>query len=211
MCDPEVQIPVYILNIAGNNDIHLNAHATFSDRIEFAIAWEDTAYHINNIISTWDKIKNCVKHAISQEEDVIILCDTACQFSDSYNYNSLIDAVVEAASFNSDILLGQLNSFNQAVPVNDHIFWIDAFDYSPFIIIYRNFYEAILTTEIEEQQSIGEILSYLTSKKLTVFPFFTTTAPWHPVTGLAKTPALKESGEKLALHRAIYERYIAGR
>jgi len=119
----------------------------------------------------WHTIRRIVQMAVVNKDDVIIICEDNHEFSSSYSKNFLIKNIVEAHHQGADILCGGISNFIQAVPLTENRLWVDSFMSTQFIILYRKFFIKILEEPFDDTVIADNLLSELTSNKMTLFPF----------------------------------------
>lgn len=150
----------FSLNIIGSEDKQLLEQPQFEHFDITSIAIDQSGFS--------DALKKSVRTAIALNSDFIFLSTENHQFSDSFNFQTLISSIDLAKKYHFDIICGGFARFGVAVPIHDSLLWIDHFYSCNFIVINNSMYEKILGRG--HLPSIDS-LSHLTANKLVVFPF----------------------------------------
>lgn len=119
----------------------------------------------------WEAIKVVSKDAIKNDEDVIIITNANQRFSNIYSRKFLLENILDSHTQGTDILLGNLSYFSQAVPIAKNRFWIDRFFGFNFMVIFKKFFSIISNANYKETIPLDLFISSLTSNKLVFFPF----------------------------------------
>lgn len=164
-------IPTYIITLPERAERLEHIQKQFDGRKEFDVTSVETVKHEKNEVGLWHTIRKIIQRALVNEDDVIIICKDGHEFSDSYSKKFLIKNIIEAHDQAADILCGGIANFNQAVPLTENRLWIDSFMSTQFIILYRKFFTKILEEPFDNTVIVDDLLSELTSNKMTFFPF----------------------------------------
>src|SRR5690606_8564258 len=89
-------------------------------------------------------IKKCIEVAVGHSEDFIIISTNNHRFSNSYNKDLLVSNLITAHEYGCDLLCGRIGMFDNAVPINSSLLWIDRYAFCNFVVIYKSFYNTIL-------------------------------------------------------------------
>lgn len=143
---------------------------SFESRQEFDVktfVYEETKsiskIHLKNL-------KTIIKSSIKDEEDVIIYCDHTHTFSKQYDKTIFLSSILKAHSLGADLLYSSADGvFEHAVPISDHLIWVDQFNCMQFIVIFRSIFNKILT-EPFQGGSLGLHLSRLSTNKMIFLP-----------------------------------------
>jgi hypothetical protein len=192
-------LPVYFIHDQSAKNSIEDFKTFFVSRKEFEINIQESKGGI-----TLKSLQKCINIAIEKEEEVIIICNTKHNFNDNYNFDSLINNILKANEYGCEILLGGFDKFNHAVPINTSLFWIDSFSSSNFMILFSSVFEKILNEQEVETANIYEILSYITSHKMTMFPFISI-SDYSDIETLVK---YQHTGEHLSVYKDVYDTYL---
>ncbi|WP_312330339.1 hypothetical protein [Sphingobacterium sp.] len=167
----EMQISTYI--VYGNDRLYesFQIEKQFVDRKEFIIkniAYEDDG---NELLCHWKAFQSVIKSALNDDEDVILICEADHIFTKGYDKQVLFDCIFQAAHLGADIILGGVTQSPQSIMVDDNLCWIDSFRSSQFILVFRDFFQVLLETSIDETESFDVKLSNLTGNKYVIHPF----------------------------------------
>jgi len=207
-----IAIPVYMIGHPMDNNSLKNVLKQFEGRDEFHLNIIALKQYLQGSLNYWQTIKKCVEKAIDEQEDCFILCEFDHVFTPHYNKNFLIRNIIEAHNQGCNILCGGIGSFHDAVPLTRNRFWIDNFLTSSFTVIYRKFYQQILTEIGTDKLTSDQILSKITSQKMVLYPFI---AVRH-YSNITELDPLKceimirfsESETKLKTYQKVYDRFL---
>jgi len=165
---------VYVANLSARKERKENIYKEFKDRNEFYLhvvsAFEDPI----GAIGLWKTIQHIFKEWVNKEESFIILCEDDHQFTQKYDCHFLIERIKEAQEKNADVLLGGVSWFKDAIQVSENLFWVEKFSGLQFTIIFKKFYEKILSARFSETDVADHKISSLSDKKFIIFPFIST-------------------------------------
>ena len=147
-------VPTYIINLVERTDRLSHIQQQFVGKHEFDVKIVEACKHPIGAIGLWQSILKIIRTAISDDDDVIIICEDDHEFAKSYSKEYLLDNIIEAATQGVEILTGGIANFYQAVPVSKNRLWIDSFWCTQFIVIYRSIFQKILS-------QVDQIFSYL--------------------------------------------------
>lgn len=174
-----VMISTYIGRCEVNNE--------FLYRPEFDI------HHIE-CSDKWNIFRQAVELASQNGDDeAIAICMGGHRFSPDYSKIKFIDYVVRSARMGTHILLGGCGSFVNLFPVKNNLYWVDRFHDSNFYVVFQSAYPIILESQLEEGETLEDVLSRTLSNKLLVSPFISTSSD--------------EAKAKLTVYRNIVLKY----
>lgn len=164
-------IPVYIINLNERKERKKHILNEFRDKKEFLYQVISTEKDKNPRMGLWNNIVHAVNLAKRNNDDIIIICEDDHYFTENYSSGLLIKEIYEAYEQGADILLGGIGGFGQAIPVGYRRYWIDSFWCTQFLIIYKQFYNEILSYKFKETDTADGVLSQLTMNKMVIYPF----------------------------------------
>jgi hypothetical protein len=135
----------------------------FSGKEEFLVNIIAPVIDEDNVISLPKTIQHIIRKVIVTDTDCVLICQDDHRFTDSYSKNNLIECISQAKELGADILCGGLGVFRSALRVSKNIFWVEDFAGLPFTIIFRSFFESILTSH-------SKIFPF-TNGKFFIYPF----------------------------------------
>lgn len=167
----QVVMPTYVINLKKRLDRKKHIVKQFNAREEFQIKICNGIENAKGQIGLWESIKKVIRIAKKANDDIIIICEDDHIFTDHYNKDFLIKNIVKAHALNADVLLGGICHFNSAVKASENLFWVDEFYCTQFMIVFENFFDAILNEKYDEYMSVDGKISAISANKLVLFPF----------------------------------------
>ena len=164
-------IPTYVINLLERKDRLLHIQHQFEGKNEFDVTIIEACKHTIGAVGLWESILKIIKIAISNDDDVIIICEDDHEFTKGYSKEYLLDNIIEAANQGAEVFSGGIANFFQAVPVSENRLWIDSFWCTQFIIVYKSLFKKILEEPFKEDDTADGKLSEMTSHKMTLLPF----------------------------------------
>ena len=165
---------------------------------------KNIAIKANDIFTKWEAISSCINEAVSNEDDFIYISFSQIDMACSYDKFEFLNNIVKASQLGCELLLGNIEMFNHAVPLTDHLFWIDSFSSSSLIVLFSPVYKKILSAPPDPYETdIYSYLSYITSHKMAIYPFVVEMNK----SSLVKAGGFQEIGEQLSVYQSIYKKY----
>lgn len=166
-----IQHSTYIINLKKRTDRKAHILEEFDNFPEFNIRLVEPVPHQSAVISLWETIKYIIRDLANDTDDYILICEDDHQFTKDYSNEFLIQSINEAKDLKADILLGGVSAFKHALSVSPSLCWVEGFNATQFVIIYRKFFKEILTTDFNEYDSADRKLSAITTNQFFVNPF----------------------------------------
>lgn len=166
-----VVLPTFIIAQKEEKKTHNAVINQFSGRYEFDVTIIEAFTYEAKEPGTWLGLKNIIKTAIENDEDVIIVCRENHQFTKHYRFSNFIKLIYQAGLLGCNILVGGVEAFNLALPITTNVFWIDSFWSSKLIVIYNSFYRNILEEPFCDSDTLEGKFSEMTSNKMVIHPF----------------------------------------
>ena len=198
-CD--ITIPTYIISQKGTQSRLVNTAKAFSDKDEFELIIVDDP--VSDPISA---LKQSIRIAIENDDDIIIVCNEDHEFSDGYSKEYLIRNVIEAHEQGAGYLVGGTGSFGAVIPVSENRYWVNNVLSWQFIVIYKSIFQRIMDAPSDQHTIPDTFLSEITSNKMLLYPFVSAQKTPEAAPGYRLPP----SNERLACIREAYEKYING-
>jgi len=170
-------IPVFVVNLKKRVERKAHIQKEFYQRDEFDVTIIEAQEHRIGALGLWHTVKSILNKAINSPEDYIVICEDDHQFSEHYSKELLIDSIDEAKMRKADLLGGGVAWFNSALPVSEHIFWVEKFSGFQFTVIFRQFFTTILNVDLDDgtnfrkNDTVDLKLSSLTANKFFIYPF----------------------------------------
>jgi len=164
-------IPVYIINLKERLDRKAHILNEFKDRSEFQIHLFEAIHDPVGAVGLWKSIREIIKLAKQQEEDIVIICEDDHQFTAAYEYEAFVKNIELGAELGANILLGGVTGgFSNTLRITESLHWLDGFWGTQFVIVYRHFYDRILDEEFDQTVVADGKLSEMTANKFTFYP-----------------------------------------
>lgn len=196
----QIGLPLYIITDKSN----------LNDCFDIGcFGFTSTTFQISNnyYLERWKALCKCIDIAKRNEDDFIIVTFGSFILKKDFEKFILLNNIVKSASLSCDILLGNIEKFNHAVPINQSIFWIDSFSQSSFIVLFTSVYEKILSNPpTSEEVNIYNYLSYVTSNKMAVYPFVIESSIL--IKEYDSGIKFQENGKQLAVHQKVFREYL---
>jgi hypothetical protein len=190
-----ITLPAYVLTTGEENTVAAILKQ-FEDKPEFELTILPLDNERYPPISYWEILRNCIRQAISNDDDVIIICDDEHSFTDKYERDIFIQHILDAHTQGCELLSGGIEEADQVVQVARSRFWINHFTSSPFLVLYRKVFEKILAEPYHGIEPPEAVLSEIATNKILIYPFIS--APRHP-----DTVVLKYAGTESFLKKVI--------
>ena len=186
----------------------------FKNLKEFCLIFVPAIAHKTGCIGLWRTIQNLLLDLNNNADEMIILCEDDHQFSEKYNYPLLKEKIMEAKENDADILLGGVSWFKDAVQISQDLFWVEKFSGLQFTVVFKKFYEKILSATFLETDAADYKISDLSDKKFIIHPFISTqkefgysdVTPKNGEEGFVET-CFKETSERLQLLKNVETYY----
>ncbi|MFS4471984.1 hypothetical protein [Chryseobacterium sp. T20] len=88
------------------------------------------------------ELKNIIKK--NYEEEHVIISTSQHQFCSNFSQEYLESCIDKVKKIGGNLLLGGLLSFEKTIEATDHIFWVDGFKGSQFLIIFKKTFPLFL-------------------------------------------------------------------
>jgi hypothetical protein len=170
----EITIPTYIIPELQIGFDSVTSTNIFPEKPEFNMQLSQPATKISNEKDIWENLRAVISAAIDNDDDLIIICKQDIEFTSAYSKKYLLQNIFVAHAEGADILCGDVQQFSRTVPIAPNRFWIDAFSGSALLILFKKFFQKILDEPYNESLKLDQALSQMTSNKMVLFPFITT-------------------------------------
>lgn len=165
------KISAYAINLVKRPDRKASVLREFVNKREFRLAIVPAVVHEVGSYGLWQTICRIVKHANDVSLDYVLICEDDHQFTESYSAAVLNRAIASAAHLNADVLCGGVSWFNQVLQIEKCLFWVDRFNATQFMVIFRKFYDKMIAAEFNEGDDADLKISSLTDDILLVYPY----------------------------------------
>lgn len=211
-----IMIPTYIINLKERIDRRLHILQEFANKPEFDVRVVDAIKHKTGAVGLWQTIRKCVESGIENDDDLIIVCEDDHKFTEHYDRDIFIQNILEAHEQGCDILSGGIGGFYHAVPITKQRYWIDYFWCTQFIVLFRKFFNKILSAPYDDKVTADDKISAITTHKMVLYPFISiqhdfgysdVTRHNNDIPGNI-TQFFKEADKKLSGYKCVYEQLI---
>lgn len=167
----ELSIPTYIINLKKRKDRLDHIISQFKDKKEFELHIQEACENSIGAIGLWESICQIIRIAVKENEDVILFCEDDHEFTEYYDTKKFISAILEAHRLGANLLLGGISGgFSNILPLKSGLFWLDAFWGTQFVVVFKNFYHAILNEPFSNTDVADAKFSEMTSNKFVIHP-----------------------------------------
>lgn len=164
-------IPTYIINLKSRTDRRDHIINEFKGRNEFTVNIVDACEHKVGAIGLWNTIKQIIQKGQNEEREYVLICEDDHQFTDEYSAQFLFDCIEGAKEKDASILAGGIHWYQDILQISENIFWATEFTGTQFIIIFKEFFPAILGAEFDEFDAADLKMSVLTNRFFFIYPF----------------------------------------
>ena len=166
-----LSVPTYIIiNEEKNPNNKENVLKEFSGHDEFVITVVNTFENEG----TWNTVARILKGLPEEKPEFILICEDSHQFTPAYSSAYLVDNIRAAQRMEADILIGGPGSFDNAVRVAEHLYWVEDFNGFQFIIFFNKFFEPVLNSAFRDCDDMDVKLSRPTGRKMFIHPYIST-------------------------------------
>ncbi|WP_201747914.1 glycosyltransferase family 25 protein [Chitinophaga vietnamensis] len=161
-------IPTYIiLNEKKYPGIEAYARNTFADRNEFAV----TFCNERESEGWWNTVARILRGLPDDGPELVLIGEGDHLFTADYSPAYLAESINAAKHMDADILIGGASSFDNAIRVAEHLYWVDGFDGFQFIIFFRKFFQPVLAATGGSGDDVNLKAYRPQGRKLLVHPF----------------------------------------
>ena len=169
--DVETYIPIFAINLPERTDRKKHITLEFSERKEFELHFVAASRNSNSRMGLWQSIVRIVRKAAAANEQFVAICEDDHYFTKNYSPNLLMKEMQLAFQLGADILSGGIGGFGRALKRAFHLYEVDWFWCTQFIVIYSSLFDSILSYDFKEQDTADGVLSALAHRKLVIYPF----------------------------------------
>ena len=129
-------------------------------------------------------------------------------FNNFYTKEYLVDTIIQAHNVGATILIGGCEDFGYAYPISKGLFWINSFSRSGFIVVYKRIFREIMRYEFGQDDIVENILSSMTSHKITLYPAISISNPALNIISDYSSMAYQGANLRLKKLQESYIRFI---
>lgn len=170
MSHTDFTIPTYIINLPERTDRRRHVLAQFEGKSEFDTRIIEAVRHPIGAVGLWESMLKAVRMAIENDDDVMIICEDDHIFTPGYSKEYLLNSIIQAHEAGANLLLGGIAAFSNVIQVCPHLWWVDSFWSTQFVVVYRKFFDQILNEPFEDTDTADGKFSVMTSNKMLMVP-----------------------------------------
>ena len=167
----DMYMPIYAINLPERKDRREHIVSEFNKRSEFELHFVNASRNSNSRLGLWQSIVRIVRMASEKGEQFVTLCEDDHYFTKNYSPKLLMTEMQLAFQMGADILSGGIGGFGGAIKRGFHLYEVDWFWCTQFIVIYSSLYERILSYDFKEEDTADGILSAIARTKMVIYPF----------------------------------------
>lgn len=164
-------IPVHIINLKKRVERKAHVLNEFSKHPEFDAIIIEAIESSEGAVGLWMTIIKILQEGRLYKDSCIVICEDDHEFTDEYSIDLLLDAIDYVSERKGDVLFAGVSWLNNAVPVTEHIYWVEKSSGTQFMIIFKGFFSAIINASFTNFDSADTKISVLTDKKYFISPF----------------------------------------
>lgn len=169
--DDKISIRAFLVHSAKVERTLSLSSNRFEGRGEFDVKLKGSLKSRSSSREELARLREIIQLSIKEKDGVIVYCNSLNKFSKYYDRNNLIRSIVDANRLGIDIIYGsEGGDFTHALPLSKHFIWIDRYTALGFIIIFKSLFLSILQTPMENEESLGNFVSRLSSNKILISP-----------------------------------------
>lgn len=165
---------VFVINLPARNERRSSIMREFQANPEFDIELIVPVSHPKPNVSLWLTIQQVVRKQLNKEDDFFIFCEDDHQFTKNYNAAFLQKCIADAQQSDADILLGGVSWQRTSVQVSKNLYWIENFSGLQFTVIFKKFFQKVLSADFGNRDTADHKISELTNKKFVIYPTIST-------------------------------------
>lgn len=164
----EIVLPTYVINISDQLAQLDQVKKEFVGKNEFELHLIENTTTATRKNLFWSGLVKAIHTAITNDDDVIVICTTAHVFSASYSKQLLLNNIIEANEQGVGLLFMNAIGIGQLVPLTKERYWFNTLGGSTFFIVYKKVFDQILSYQFTAKDEVFKVLSMLTSHKMLI-------------------------------------------
>ncbi|QDW25516.1 glycosyl transferase [Pedobacter sp. KBS0701] len=168
------KISTFVINLEKRPDRKRHILNEFLDKPEFDLKVVNAIEHTNGSYGLWMTISHILCELVDQEDEFFLIVEDDHVFTEYYDRQFFLDSLAYAGSLDAEVLLGGVSWFNSAVPASRNLFWIDTFNATQFVIVYKSFYSKFIKNLETYSDSADINISKIADRKFVLHPFIST-------------------------------------
>lgn len=164
-------LPTYVINLEHRTDRKEHILAEFKNKFEFNLKIVSAIRNSFGALGYWDTLTKIIKDNQDGIDECILVCQDDHTFTHSYSPTELFLNIEKANSLEADLLIGGVSWFQTTFSVDSNLMWVGDFHGGQFLIVFRRFFQRILSTNLNGFDAADYRLSCLTEQKFVIHPF----------------------------------------
>lgn len=164
-------IPTYIINLTKRIDRKKHVLKQFSNKSEFNVQIVKAVEHEFGVVGLWKTIVNILQNLSDEKDEFVLICEDDHLFTNNYSKEILFKAIQDALYHDCDILSGGVSWLNTALKISENTYRVEKFTGLQFTIIFRKFFDQIISAEFESTDVADYKISSISNKKFLIHPF----------------------------------------
>lgn len=169
-------IPVFVSNLKKRTDRKKSVQAQYAGRKEFDLYIVPANEHTNGSWGLWQTFYQIVSQEAEKNTPFFIFCEDDHIFSDCYTSEFLFKNIHDADSLGADLLSGGMSWLDNPIQVTEHLFWVKAFNGMQFTVVFKRFYQIVLSFHTDKGYVTDAFLSGLSENIFVIYPYISTQA-----------------------------------
>lgn len=161
-------LTVHAINLPKRKDRKLHITKQFTKRAEFDLKIVSPVLDTNGARSLWRTLKAIIRENIAKE--FLIICEDDHEFTEYYSIDELFNFIQSAIKMKAEFLSGGVSWIETFFPVDKNMYWMDGFNGTQFIIIFKSLYSKILNSKFNNTPA-DILIGNLAKTKFVIFPF----------------------------------------
>lgn len=169
-------IAVFVPNLNKRTDRKESVLAQYAGKKEFDLYIVPAIEHANGSWGLWQTFYQIVSQEAEKDTPFFIFGEDDHIFSNCYTSEFLLKIIHDADSLGADLLSGGMSWLNNPIQVTDHLFWVKAFNGMQFTVVFKRFYQTILSGHTDKGHVTDAFLSGLSDNIFVIYPYISTQA-----------------------------------
>ncbi|MBQ8098124.1 MAG: hypothetical protein IJ244_01210 [Bacteroidaceae bacterium] len=166
------EINVMCPNLSHRTERRSAVEAQFADKPEFRLSVVPAMVHpMRGAWGLWQTFLSIVKQQREAGAPYFVFCEDDHTFTADYHYPYLALAIDKAEAMEADLLLGGVSWFRDAIQTDEHLYWTDRFNGMQFTVVFRRFYDRIISLCTDEGYVTDIQLSNISDRIFVMYPF----------------------------------------
>ena len=165
---------VYILNMPRRQERRTSSEREFGKKKSlFNTTFVCPVKNEKPCVSHWLTFLKLVGNAMQDGLPCFVFCEDDHVFTSDFDEPLFIDTVRKADALGADILLGGVSWMDAPIQITDHLFWLNRFNGTQFVIVFSRFYGKILDSQYDARNVVTDFhISSHSDNIFVAYPFF---------------------------------------